>query len=249
MSLLVVAGCGTLVPSSGGQADLTDTTWSLSTLMDKPIFADSYISALFTTDGKVAGSSGCNQYSGTYTVSGTTIQISSSLASTMMACSQELMEQESAYLQAFTEAKSFSINGDQLTLKDANNTAILVYTVQSQDLAGTSWEAVGVNNGSQAVTGVLAGTTITANFGEDGSLSGNGGCNEYNGPVKISGNQIGIGPLSSTKKACSDPAGVMDQEADYLAALENAQVFTVEGNVLELRMVDGALMAQFTRKE
>ena len=95
---------------------------------------------------------------------------------------------------------------------------------------------------------VLDGTTLTANFGEDGTLTGNSGCNDYSGPYKITSNQIGIGPLSSTRKACSDPAGIMEQEAQYLAALENAQVFIVDGNTLELRLVDGTVVAEFTRK-
>jgi heat shock protein HslJ len=116
------------------------------------------------------------------------------------------------------------------------------------DLAGTSWIASGYDDGSQAITNVLAGTTITADFGEDGTLAGNSGCNDYSGPSKVTGNQIGIGPLSSTRKACSDPAGVMEQEAQYLAALENAEVFVVEGDSLELREVDGTVMAKFTRK-
>jgi heat shock protein HslJ len=67
-------------------------------------------------------------------------------------------------------------------------------------------------------------------------------------PNKVTSNQIGIGPLSSTKKACSDPAGVMQQEAQYLAALANAEVFAVDGNALELREVNGTVMAKFTRK-
>jgi heat shock protein HslJ len=45
---------------------------------------------------------------------------------------------------------------------------------------------------------------------KDGTLSGNAGCNEYSGPYTVTGNQIKIGPLTSTMMACSDPAGVMD---------------------------------------
>ena len=39
----------------------------------------------------------------------------------------------------------------------------------------------------------------------------------------------------------------MDQEAQYLAALENVEVFVVDGNVLELREVYGTVMAKFTK--
>jgi heat shock protein HslJ len=105
-----------------------------------------------------------------------------------------------------------------------------------------------ISSAPQAVASVLAGTTITANFGEDGTMTGNSGCNDDSGPYKVTGNQIGIGPLSSTRKACSDPAGVMEQEAQYLAALENAEVFIVDGNALELREVDGTVMAKFMKK-
>jgi len=115
-------------------------------------------------------------------------------------------------------------------------------------LAGTSWVVTGYDDGSQNVSDVLAGTTLTANFGQDGTMTGNSGCNDYNGPYKITGSQIGIGPLSSTRKACSDPAGVMEQEAQYLAALANAEVFAVDGNTLELREVDGTVMAKLAKK-
>jgi len=166
----------------------------------------------------------------------------------MKACPQEIMDQETAYLKALGDAKTFAISGGQLTLNDANKNPLLVYKVQSQDLADTSWEVVGYNNGNQAVTSVLAGTTITANFGKDGTMEGNSGCNDYNGPYKVTGSQIGIGPISTTRKACSDPAGVMEQETQYLAAIQNATTYTIKGNVLELRWADGALAADFNRK-
>ena len=116
------------------------------------------------------------------------------------------------------------------------------------DLAGTSWIVTGYSDGSQALASVLAGTTLTADFAADGTLSGNSGCNDYSGPYKITDNQVGIGPLASNKKACSDPLGVMEQEAQYMAALENAEVFVIDGNVLELSEVDGTLMANFAKK-
>jgi heat shock protein HslJ len=115
-------------------------------------------------------------------------------------------------------------------------------------LAGTSWVVTGYDDGSQNVSDVLAGTTLTASFGDDGTLTGNSGCNDYNGPYKVTGSQIGIGPLGSTRKACSDPAGVMEQESQYLAALANSEVFVADGNTLELREVDGTVMAKFTKK-
>jgi heat shock protein HslJ len=85
-------------------------------------------------------------------------------------------------------------------------------------------------------------------FGKDGTVSGKSGCNTYNGPYTVTGSQIKIGPLASTMMACSDPAGIMDQEQQYLAALQTAATYQIEGNVLELRTSDGALAADFNKK-
>ena len=95
---------------------------------------------------------------------------------------------------------------------------------------------------------MLAGTTLTASFGKDGTLSGNSGCNTFSGPYTVNENQITIGPLASTMMMCSDPAGVMEQEAQYLTALQSAATYQLEGNVLELRTKDGALAANFSKK-
>jgi len=84
-------------------------------------------------------------------------------------------------------------------------------------VAGSSWNVVEYNNGKQAVVSVLAGTRLTAIFDKGGHISGSAGCNEFNGPVKTTPPKIVVGPLSATRKSCSTPAGVMEQEAGYLA--------------------------------
>jgi heat shock protein HslJ len=49
-------------------------------------------------------------------------------------------------------------------------------------------------------------------------------------------------------KMCNDPEGVMDQESQFLAALESAATYKIEGTRLELRTADGALAADFQLK-
>jgi heat shock protein HslJ len=244
--LMILAACTSSSSQQGG--DLTGKIWALTELEGKPLVEGTGISAQFTSDGKVSGSAGCNRYSGTYTVSGNNITFSSPMATTMMMCEQAVMDQESAYLKALAEAKTFAVNGNQLTLTGGDGTQLAVYAAQSQDLAGSNWEVTAYNNGNQAVVGVLEGTTLTANFGEDGSLSGNSGCNQYTGTYKVDSNQITIGPLASTMMMCSDPEGLMDQEAQFLAALQSAASYEIEGNVLQLRTEDDALAAMFSRK-
>jgi heat shock protein HslJ/uncharacterized lipoprotein YbaY len=117
----------------------------------------------------------------------------------------------------------------------------------SQELAGSSWEVVSYNNGREAVVSVIIGTEITANFGEDGQLTGNAGCNNYFGPYEVDGENISMGPFGTTRMACQEPEGVMEQESEYLAALETAATYKIEGLTMNMRTADGATVANFRR--
>ena len=80
--------------------------------------ADSKLTAIFTAD-QVSGSAGCNTYSGSYTLDGTTLKIGP-LASTMRACAdQAVNDQEQQFLAAMQNATTFSQSGNILTLKAA----------------------------------------------------------------------------------------------------------------------------------
>ena len=162
VALLLLAACGST--GSGQAEDLTGKFWALSELGGEAPVAGTGISAQFTADSRVAGSAGCNRYTGSYTVSGKNISFSSPMASTMMMCEQAVMDQESAYLAALGEAKTFAIQGDQLTLSGEDGAALAVFQAQSQELSGSSWEATLFNNGKQAAVSLLEGTTLTASL-------------------------------------------------------------------------------------
>ena len=113
-------------------------------------------------------------------------------------------------------------------------------------LTGGTWQATLLNNGKQAVSGVVEGSTITAIFGTDGSLTGNGGCNNYNTTYKTDGNKITIQPAASTMMACADD--VMKDEANYFNALTKATTYTISNGELELRDDSGALWVAYLLK-
>ncbi len=60
----------------------------------------------FTKDGLVYGDSGCNRFTGGYTIDGDRIEIGP-LASTMMMCPQPQMDAEQSFLFKMQAAKSF----------------------------------------------------------------------------------------------------------------------------------------------
>ncbi len=196
-------------------------------------------------DGRVAGNSGCNQYGGGAEINGNQIKLGG-MMSTMMACEEPIMQQEQAYLAALGNVASFEISGETLTLADAQGNVVLSFsTLQPASLEGTQWNLTMYNNGKQALVSLLNGTTITANFGQDGNLSGSAGCNNYTAGYEVNGEQMSIGPAATTRKFCGE-AGVMEQEAAYLMALEKVTRFQIEGEQLTLFDAEGTRYATYT---
>lgn len=225
---------------------LAETSWTLVTLNGAEVAAEPVITLNLNAAGNATGADGCNRYSISYTVEGDAITFAPAGASTMMACPEAVMAQATAYMTALTSATTFTSDGAILTLFDGSGSELATFAAVSSDLAGTAWTATMINNGNQAVVGLIEGTTLTAFFGEDGSLSGSGGCNNFVGSFESDGvSQITISPLASTMMACPEPEGVSEQEMQYLAALTTASTYTVEGNRLELRTAEGALAVSF----
>jgi len=79
---------------------------------------------------------------------------------------------------------------------------------------------------------------ITLKFNNDGTLSGFGGCNNYNanyvltGQTTEFGKTITIGPIASTKMYCADTS---DLESKYLANLQDTKTYSIPNNTMILR--------------
>ena len=150
------------------------------------------------------------------------------------------MEQEAAYLAALQRTARFDVAPDALVLRDDTGGVLLRFAPQPQTpLEGTTWSAQAYNNGRGGVVSLIAGTEITARF-EAGRVGGSAGCNTYTASYTLNGSAIEIGPAISTRMACQSPPGRMEQEAAYLAALQTARVYRIEGSRLTLETADGA---------
>jgi heat shock protein HslJ len=195
--------------------------------------------------GTISGNAGCNDYTGTYTVDGDKLTIGP-LATTKKGCGPAQTALETAYLAALGRVATYTVFGMRLDLNTAENKIGLHFTVtEATSLTTTRWVATSVNNGKGGVTSVVAGTTMTAIFRTDGMVAGSGGCNDYSGPYTSDATTIKIGPLATTRKLCNTPAGVDDQEAQFLAAMSAATTYTISGSNFELRDAGGALQVAF----
>ncbi|MEO1070028.1 MAG: META domain-containing protein [Cyanobacteria bacterium J06638_6] len=201
------------------------------------------------SDGRISGNATCNRFFGTYSLEVDALTIQSG-GSTLMACPEEFMAQEQAFMGALEQVEGYEIAADTLQLYDAEGNVLLTFDkAVSPALTGTLWQLIAYNNGREAVVSTLADSTITAIFDGNGRLSGFAGCNNYGASYTVTADAINIGPGISTRKFCAQPDGVMTQETAYLQALEMADVFTIEGSTLVLSTADGATVARFNAAE
>ncbi len=225
---------------------LSSTSWTLATLGGQPLVADTAVTLNFEADGRAGGSDGCNTFGGPYQVSGDALKFGA-LIGTLIACEAPIMAQADAFRSALEQTARFTVMNDTLTLLDANGNVLATFAPQSRELAGTSWVVTGYNDGKQAVVSVLQGTELNVSFGADGRMTGNAGCNNFFGPFAQRGETVAVGPLAATRKVCAEPAGVMEQEVQFLAALESATAYQLDGDKLTLRTGDGAMAVTLRR--
>jgi heat shock protein HslJ len=271
---LAVAGCvgdQQASPDDKTVLALPGTEWELTAIAITSVnLVEGTTITLAFDEETLSGSAGCNRYFGGYTLDENRIAIGG-IGSTEMYCGEAgVMEQEQLYLSLLGEVASARMDGDTLTLFDADGVPGLIFErVQEKDplataLPGTAWELGTIGSQDGTASSVLSGTTISLTFDAE-TLRGSAGCNRYFGSYEATGDQIAISGIGSTKMHCGD-AGVMEQEQQYLAALgeissfkfgsETLTFFDEEGNARlvfhpksnEITLESGTWMLESIRK-
>lgn len=243
---------------AGGVAEVGETgplvgAWDISAVTGPDgaaveLVAPAYVE--FTAQGEVFGTGGCNRMMGGYSIDGDTVELGP-MAGTMMFC-EGIMDQEDAVLAAFNGAATFTVEGDVLTLNAANG-AVLTLSRQAAAAAppddgrialpaGTSWMLEQLIQMGVEMQPLVEGSQITLNIGEDGTLNGNAGCNQFSGGYTTNEDlTVSIGPVASTLMACAEQA-VMEQETSFHAALNGAELVFEEDGKLVLAGPDATLI-------
>jgi len=117
---------------------LTGTPWGLESLASGKdavgsLIAGTRIDAVFTGNGSVSGSAGCNQYFASYTTAGSSLTLGP-VGSTKMFCGAPagIMGQEQAFLSLLTRVSRYEIEGDRLVLVDAEGTGLLWFRASTR---------------------------------------------------------------------------------------------------------------------
>jgi heat shock protein HslJ len=248
--VLTMAACADSQSSGSGGSDpsaLTGTIWKLTdqsmASLVQQVWPGSQVTIEFR-GGQVSGVSACNQYGGSYTADSDEALIFGTFHSTAMACVPAVGALEHAYMEALDKVTHFSVDGTlELTGAGKPLTYDRAPPVQTVQLVGTQWTLSSIVSGT-SVSSVPDGVEATLAFDADGTASGSGGCNTFNGSYQTSGNELTFGPVASTKKACADD--VMTVEQSYLTALQNAASYTTAGNALTIDDSSGDPVLEFT---
>ena len=262
---VLIAGCTTPAPTivptptpTATQPPMTfpvGVEWRLTSYLNganvmTSVIGEKPVTAKFDSSGALSGSGGCNQYSATYTVTGTSISITQPIT-TLMACPEPIMQQESSYLSLLTKASRYNSLGDTLTFFDAAGATILVYKrpldgPSTQPAIVGAWDLFSYNNGKGAIQSVMIGSETTAEFTANGKLAGSGGCNQYSAEyTTIASNGIAITQPITTLMACAEP--VMNQETQYLSLLPKATKYEISGDQLTLYDINGVKLLIYNK--
>ncbi|NLT06911.1 MAG: META domain-containing protein [Solirubrobacterales bacterium] len=134
LAALAVAASGCGDDGGGGATDggaaadrdaLVGTAWRLVPGGDEWQAAE-LPTIEFGADGRATGSAGCNRFGGDYTVDGDTLELGE-LASTLIGCEPAVMEAERGYLDTLARVARWEIDGERLTLADADGEPLLTF--------------------------------------------------------------------------------------------------------------------------
>jgi len=129
--------------------------------------------------------------------------------------------------------------------------SLLGCSQKTDELAGTEWELVTLNGKE-----LIEGTAITLNF-TDEYLGGQMGCNGYGGTpdsgryhAKSDGTFTLGSPFAVTVQLCTEPEGIMEQEAAYIEALmsANSARYQISDDLLEVKNETGETILIFQSK-
>ena len=237
----LLSACSAPITAQPGPA-LANTSWVVTQIEGRAPLAAAVPTLEFSTD-QVTGFGSCNRFGGGYRSSGTSLSFDD-LAMSAMACVGEgVMEQESAFSAALSKVSAVRAAGADLELLDSSGAIVLKLgtpppVAPDRPLEGTTWLLESIVSGETA-SSVVAGSRVSLAFA-DGQLSGKA-CNNFRASATVSGSEVKIGPVMSTKMACGEP-GVSEQETQVFATLAKVTSLAVKGDRLTLSAPDGSAL-------
>lgn len=191
--------------------------------------------ASFQADGSLGGNAGCNNFFGTFKAADDgSFTVEGPLGSTLMFCEQ-FMDEEATFLAALQSAERFFFNeSGQLVINFSDSADgydfMLFINQKSMPLLGTGWVLTSLTNPDGEIA-IPPASAPVINFSEDGSMTGNGGCNQLSSEFTSGDGAISIGEIASTMMFCD---GLMELETGFTTGLDAVTRYEISGDRLQL---------------
>lgn len=233
---------------TGGSELLYMYRWYLSEVNGKPVRSETGRSAhLQFSPGQVntvAGFTGCNRLSGTFTINGNYEIKFSPLAVTKMACLND-DKTESLFLPAISETNRWQIENNVLKFFNGQTVVATFTAVEAatSKLDG-NWELNYISGIRIAFEGLYPEKKPFIRFELGQSMiSGNTSCNGFSSKYTMNGNSIRFAPGISTMMACPG-----NGEKTFTEMLQKVNKYALsDDNTLNF-MIDDVAVMRFVRK-
>ncbi len=230
-------------------AALIGTSWRATEADGVPLDDGVVATLVFYREGILGGQAGCRDHVGSYTMTGDNLAV---LYQAMLdpGCDADALAGEGTLLNVLTDSAQVELDGERLILHGEHGGMATLEAMDpgaARPLAGSGWSLLGFLAPNGAVYSaqpiimadpLLPGTRIDLTLA-DGTATGSAGCNRYTGQYTLSGESLAVEALGSTKMACQDPPGLMQQEGRCLETLQAVTTVRVYGERLWLETADG----------
>jgi heat shock protein HslJ len=234
--VLFLAACGAAQAPTSSAPAAVDPTGSWQLVMgtidggDFPL-VDGHPITLTVEGSEVTGSAPCNGYGGRFEVDAGRLRIGE-LGMTAMACEDDVMVAESAFVAALERVDGIRSDQDALMLIGPGVELRFAPLPEppTAALVDTAWVLDTLFVGD--VASAPMGDQATLELRSDGTINGSTGCRGFDGTWVEAGEQIMVTSMAMTDNAC--PPDLQQQDDQVVSVIGDGFVPSIEGDLLTL---------------
>jgi heat shock protein HslJ len=256
LSSLLATGClqkaedgpdaGTAGSNGGGNGSVESNLEGRTFIFDS---ADGFTPVMgtevrvFFRDHEAGFSAGCNSHSGSFTLEGSELVVTS-LGSTNIGCMASLQAQDEWLADFFTSSPRLTLSGNQLLLEGDEASLLFVdREVADPDRVLTSgtWIVDSLIQGGVAQAGFPVEPTVR--FDTQGNVQVFTGCNSGSGDYEVMGNELTLIGMIYTEEVCNEVQSIPVEEHIEQVLQDGILSFQIEAARLTLMRADIGIMA------
>ena len=236
---------------------LLGTMWRLVSVDGDSVGEGSTSTLTFYSESILGGHAGCGDYLAAYQANGDDLNL---LMEAMFdaACRQEgtHIAPEEQFLAVVAPKADLRLGESRLEIYGERGGVLVFEPLPEEanlDLEGPTWSLLAFIGPNPYVEepepwpvpdGLLLGTTIDLTLKDD-TARGSVGCNSYGAAYSRVGSSLTFEAITVTEMACLQPAGAMEQEAQYLELLAAVTSYHIYGDRLWLDTAGGQALFFF----